>query len=147
MTKLSRQNTILELVQQETVENQEQLRRLLSKRGCVVTQATLSRDIRELGLVKTSEGYSLAPGEAASELMVPAALRLVKNFVVEIRQAHNLLVIKTATGSAQPVAAAIDAEGWPEIVGTVGGDDTILIISQNRRNAHRVALRVRSMQA
>ncbi|HUO59048.1 MAG TPA: hypothetical protein VMU24_00170 [Candidatus Acidoferrales bacterium] len=146
MTKLSRQNTILELVQQETVENQEQLRRLLAKRGCLVTQATLSRDIRELGLVKNSEGYAVAPGEAASELMVPAALRLVKNFVVEIRQAQNLLVIKTATGSAQPVAAAIDAEGWPEIVGTVGGDDTILIISQNRRNAHRVALRVRSMQ-
>lgn len=147
MSKLSRQNMILELVQHEPVLNQEQLRRLLLKQDCHVTQATLSRDIHELGLVKSSEGYAPPRDEPGGDHMLPAATRLVREFVTEIRQAQNLLIIKTATGSAQPVAAAIDAEGWPEIVGTVGGDDTILVVSQNRKNAHRVAMRVRSMQA
>jgi transcriptional regulator of arginine metabolism len=72
-------------------------------------------------------------------------LRLVREFVTEVREAQNLLVIKTAPGSAQPVAAAIDAEGWSEIVGTVGGDDTILVISQSKKNAHRLATRLRGM--
>jgi transcriptional regulator of arginine metabolism len=65
--------------------------------------------------------------------------------VVEVREAQNLLVIKTAAGSAQPVAAAMDSQGWPEIVGTVGGDDTILVISQSKKNAHRIALRIKGM--
>jgi len=147
MTKLSRQNFILELVQHEAVINQEQLRKLLVKQNCDVTQATLSRDIHELGLVKTSEGYALARNEPGSDHVLPAATRLVREFVIDIRQAQNLLVIKTVTGSAQPVAAAIDSEGWGEIVGTVGGDDTVLVVSQNRKNAHKVAMRVRGMQA
>ena len=69
----------------------------------------------------------------------------MREFVIEVREAQNLLVVKTATGSAQPVAAAIDSEGWVEIVGTVGGDDTILVISQNKKNAHRVSLRIKGM--
>jgi transcriptional regulator of arginine metabolism len=145
MSKLSRQNMILELVQQEVIANQEQLRKLLLRQGVDVTQATLSRDINELALVKTSNGYSIPHGEAQSEPGYHSAGRLVREFVVEVREAQNLLVIKTATGSAQPVAAAFDAEGWPEIVGTVAGDDTILVISQNKKNAHRVSLRIKGM--
>src|SRR4051812_19489700 len=124
MSKLSRQNAILEVVQQESITNQEQLRKALSKHGFAVTQATLSRDIHEIGLVKTSDGYALNQGDPQAEHSLPPALRLVREFVTEVREAQNLLVIKTAPGSAQPVAAAIDAEGWTEIVGTVGGDDT-----------------------
>ena len=145
MSKLSRQNLILELVQQEPVANQEQLRKLLLRQGFDVTQATLSRDINELALIKTPAGYSISPGETLSEPGNHSAGRLVREFVVEVREAQNLLVIKTATGSAQPVAAALDAEGWPEIVGTVGGDDTILVISQSKKNAHRVSLRIKGM--
>ena len=145
MSKLSRQNLILELVQQEIVANQEQLRKLLLRQGFDVTQATLSRDINELALVKTSNGYSIPHGEAQAEPGGHSAGRLVREFVVEVREAQNLLVIKTATGSAQPVAAALDAEGWPEIVGPVAGDDTILVISQNKKNAHRVSLRIKGM--
>ena len=144
MSKLSRQNTILDLVQQEAVTNQEQLRRLLLRQGFEVTQATLSRDINELSLVKTAAGYSLGRGEQ-SEPSHYSAGRLVREFVTEVREAQNLLVIKTSTGSAQPVAAAIDAEGWTEIVGTVGGDDTILVISQSKRAAHKVAQRIKGM--
>jgi transcriptional regulator of arginine metabolism len=145
MSKLSRQNLILDLVQQEQVANQEQLRKLLLRQGFDVTQATLSRDINELALVKTSAGYSISPGEAQPEPGFHSAGRLIREFVMEVREAQNLLVIKTATGSAQPVAAALDAEGWTEIVGTVGGDDTILVISQSKKNAHRVSLRIKGM--
>jgi transcriptional regulator of arginine metabolism len=145
MSKLSRQNLILDLVQQESVANQEQLRRLLLRQGFDVTQATLSRDINELALVKTPAGYSISRGGEHVEPGYPSAGRLVREFVVEVREAQNLLVIKTATGSAQPVAAAIDSEGWAEIVGTVAGDDTILVISQNKKNAHRISLRIKGM--
>lgn len=145
MSKLSRQNLIMDLVQQEAVANQEQLRRLLLRQGFDVTQATLSRDINELALVKTSAGYSVSHGDSSAEPAFHSAGRLVREFVVEVREAQNLLVIKTATGSAQPVAAAIDSEGWAEIVGTVGGDDTILVISQNKKNAHRISLRIKGL--
>jgi len=145
MSKVARQNTILELVQQEAIANQEQLRKLLSRQGFDVTQATLSRDINELALVKTSAGYSVSRGEQQSEPGYHSAGRLVREFVVEVREAQNLLVIKTAAGSAQPVAAAMDSQGWAEIVGTVGGDDTILVISQSKKNAHRIALRIKGM--
>jgi len=145
MSKLSRQNLILDLVQQESVANQEQLRRLLLRQGFDVTQATLSRDINELALVKTPAGYSISRGGEHVEPGYHSAGRLVREFVVEVREAQNLLVIKTATGSAQPVAAAIDSEGWVEIVGTVAGDDTILVISQNKKNAHRISLRIKGM--
>ena len=145
MSKLSRQNMILDLVQQEAVVNQEQLRKLLLRQGFDVTQATLSRDINELALVKTPGGYSASRGEQAPEPALLSAGRLVREFVTEVREAQNLLVVKTSTGSAQPVAAAIDSPGWSEIVGTVGGDDTILVISQNRKNAHKLALRIKGM--
>jgi transcriptional regulator of arginine metabolism len=145
MSKLSRQNLILELVQQEPVINQEQLRKLLLRQGFDVTQATLSRDINELALVKTPAGYSVSRGEAQADPSHHSAGRLVREFVLEVREAQHLLVIKTATGSAQPVAAAVDSAGWSEIVGTVGGDDTILVISQSKKNAHRIALRIKGM--
>lgn len=145
MSKLSRQNLILDLVQQESVANQEQLRKLLLRQGFTVTQATLSRDISDLALVKTQVGYSVSHGDQQAEPGFRSAGRLVREFVIEVREAQNLLVIKTTTGSAQPVAAAIDSEGWTELVGTVGGDDTILVISQNNKNAHRLSLRIKGM--
>jgi transcriptional regulator of arginine metabolism len=72
-------------------------------------------------------------------------MRLVREFVTEVREAQNLIVVKTAAGSAQPVASALDAENWPELVGTVGGDDTILVISQSKKNARKLALRLQGM--
>lgn len=145
MSKLTRQNLILELVDRESIPNQENLRKQLLRHGFDVTQATLSRDIHELGLVKTSDGYSVNRVDPQNEPALPPALRLIREFVTEVREAQNLLVVMTSPGSAQPVAAAIDGEGWSEIVGTVGGDDTILIISQTKRNAHRLAMRIKEM--
>lgn len=145
MSKRTRQNTLLEIVEQQPYRNQEELRRALVRRGFDVTQATLSRDIHELALVKTSEGYAVQEGEQGNEPALPPAIRLIREFVLEVKEAQNLLVVRTAPGSAQPVAAALDAEGWNEVVGTVAGDDTLLIISQNRKNAQKLAGRIRGM--
>jgi transcriptional regulator of arginine metabolism len=145
MSKRTRQNTLLELVEQQPYRNQDELRRALARRGFDVTQATLSRDIHELGLVKTTDGYARQEGEQATEAALPPAIRLVREFVLDVKEAQNLLVIRTAPGSAQPVAAALDAEGWTEVVGTVAGDDTLLIISQNRQSAQKMAARIRAM--
>jgi len=147
MTKPARQKTILKLVDKKPVASQEELQRALERYGCRVGQATLSRDIRELGLVKTAEGYALPGTETGPDPVLPPVQRLVREFVVEVRPAQNLLVLKTAVGSAQPVAAALDAESWPEVVGTIGGDDNILVVSPDKKATHRLAQRIREMLA
>ena len=145
--KAERHKAILELLQESPIASQEELQRALSKRGIKVGQATLSRDIHELELVKTGEGYALPPGGTASEAARPSASRLVREFVLDVRQAQNLVVVKTAVGSAQPVAAALDSESWPEVVGTIAGDDAILIVAENNKGASRLVLRVRELLA
>ncbi len=147
MSKLLRQKTILELLEQGPIGSQEELQRALHKRGVKVGQATLSRDIRDLGLAKTAEGYALPLGEHGSGSALPPVSRLVREFVVHVRRAQNLLVIKTTVGSAQPVCAALDDEEWPEAVGSVAGDDTILIVCQNNKAASRLATRTQEMLA
>lgn len=147
MSKLSRHQAILELLDQGPIASQEDLQRLLRKRGLDAGQATLSRDIRELGLVKSAGGYSLPGREALAESDLPSVSRLVREFVTSVRAAQNLLVTKTSIGSAQPVAAALDGENWPEALGTIAGDDTILIVCPDRRAAARLADRIEGMLA
>jgi transcriptional regulator of arginine metabolism len=144
--KLARQQLIVELAHEGPLPNQQELCKVLARRGYPVTQATLSRDINELGLVRSAEGYTLPNGDASAE-PAPAVSRLVREFVREVRRAQNLLVIKTTSGSAQPVALAVDAEGWDEVVGTVAGDDTVLIITPDNKNARRLQTRLEEMRA
>jgi transcriptional regulator of arginine metabolism len=147
MSKLARHKLILQLARDQAVPNQEELRLALWHQGVRVTQATLSRDLHQLGLVKAAKGYTLPAGEAPHETGLPPLSRLVREFVADVRQAQNLLVLKTGPGSAQPVAAAIDAQGWSEMVGTIAGDDTVLLVSTNQKTGHRLALRLREMLA
>src|SRR5947209_9722805 len=135
MSKLSRQQAIVELAHEGPLPNQQELCKVLARRGIQVTQATLSRDLNELRLVKTSEGYILPNGNSSGEPL-PDVSRLVQEFVREVRRAQNLLVIKTIPGSAQPVAVAIDAESWDEVVGTVAGDDTLDRKSTRLNSSH-----------
>jgi transcriptional regulator of arginine metabolism len=144
MSKLSRQNVIRELVEQRPVSSQDELRRLLARRGHAVTQATLSRDIRELALVKTAEGYAWMGG-ADEDYSLPSLERLVREFVFKVTSAQNIVVLDTSAGSAQPVAAALDAEEWPEVVGTVGGDDTIFIVAPDNTQAAKLVARLKGM--
>jgi transcriptional regulator of arginine metabolism len=145
MSKATRQKAILEVLRRGSVPSQEDLQAALEKKGFEVGQATLSRDIREMGLVKSAEGYGLPQGGPAAEPAQPSVTRLIREFVQEIRQAQNMLVIKTSIGSAQPVAAALDGEQWPEVVGTLAGDDTILVISSNKKTAAALAAKIRAM--
>lgn len=108
-------------------------------------QATLSRDIRDLNLSKTSHGYFIPQGDNGAGLALPPVSRLVREFVLEVRSAQNLLVIKTIVGSAQPVAAALDETDWPELVGTIAGDDTILIVCPDKDEAKALAGRIEEM--
>jgi transcriptional regulator of arginine metabolism len=142
MSKLSRQAAIRDLVDKEEISNQDEMRRRLYRQGHRVTQATLSRDIHELRLVKTSEGYKL-PLDETEDAFLPSVERLIREFVYEAVTAQNLVVVKTSAGSAQPVSAAIDAEEWDEVVGTIGGDDTILVIAPDARQAEKLAARIR----
>src|SRR5258708_5114492 len=146
MTKLARQQLIVELAHEGPLPRQQDLCKVLGRRGFPVTQATLSRDLNELRLVKTSDGYILPTGASPNEPL-PAVSRVVREFVRTIRRAQNLLVIKTIPGSAQPVAVAVDAEGWDEVVGTVAGDDTLLVITGNNKKASQLQSRLEAMRA
>jgi transcriptional regulator of arginine metabolism len=128
--KQQRHTAIRDLLVNTIVPNQDELRRKLAAHGFHVTQATLSRDIHELSLSKGPTGYFLPAGaEYESESDAGPGIReILRSFGLEARQAANLLVLITATGSAQPVAAGIDYEDWPEVIGTIAGDDTVLII-------------------
>lgn len=130
--KRFRQGQILKLVGGEPVANQDDLRRRLHRQGLRVTQATLSRDLRELKLVKTAEGYRPLSAAAEESAPQPSLARALREFLVDVRPAQNLLVLKTPPGGAQPLAAAIDSEHWKEVAGTLAGDDTILIITPSR---------------
>jgi transcriptional regulator of arginine metabolism len=132
MQKRFRQGQILKVISAEPISNQDELRRRLAHLGMRVTQATLSRDLRDLKLVKTGEGYR--PFSAVNEetAAMPVLMRTLREFLLDIRPAQNLLVLKTPPSGAQPLAAAIDAEHWKEVAGTLAGDDTILIVTPSK---------------
>lgn len=145
MQKKLRQKAILDLLGHGPVESQDALQHTLERRGIEVGQATLSRDIHELKLVKGPEGYALPQDTTHQELVLPSVMHLAHQFILEVREAQNLLVVKTTVGSAQPVAAALDASRWPEVIGTVAGDDTVLLIAANKKQARALAKRIREL--
>jgi len=137
MSKSYRHGQILKLIRINPIYTQEELAHELKKLGIQATQVTLSRDIRELSLVKTQEGYR----EISSDEAGPQFTTLAAEFLQDVRAAQNLVVLKTAPGHANSVAVALDNEEWPEVVGTIAGDDTILVIAPN--NATAKAMRKR----
>lgn len=145
-----RHNAIRELVASSGVSNQDELRRKLRRRGIEVTQATLSRDIHELRMFKGPAGYSLPNGNgqgAAEEEddAPPSVAEVMESFGLRARRAMNQVILRTVMGGAQPVAAALDHEEWPEVVGTIAGDDTVLVICQDAKHATEVEDRLRTM--
>jgi transcriptional regulator of arginine metabolism len=144
--KRFRQGQILKVLAGEPVASQDELRRQLIHLGLRVTQATLSRDLRELRLVKTTEGYKPLAQAASEESPATSRLaRAVKSFLLDIRPAQNMLVLKTPPGGAQPLAAAVDSERWKEVAGTLAGDDTVLIITPSLKARAAVQKRVEEM--
>jgi transcriptional regulator of arginine metabolism len=143
MTKQQRHDAIRDLVHTRRVSSQEQLREMLETRGFEVTQATLSRDIRELRLAKVHDSggghYSLPPDIFDQS---PALARLLPALFIGAEGTGNLLVVKTMIGGAQAVAEAIDAEEWPEVLGTLAGDNTVLLILREAEQLRTVQQRL-----
>jgi transcriptional regulator of arginine metabolism len=146
--KFQRHNAIRELVSHALVANQDELRRKLRRRGFEVTQATLSRDIHELRLIKGPGGYSFPNGNGNGGHAVdtpPSVAAMMESFGLNVAQAMNQVVLRTMMGGAQPMAAALDREGWNEVVGTIAGDDTVLLICPDVKRAHEIEARLRKM--
>ena len=133
MENLYRRTQILNLLRTNPAVTQDELRRKLARRGIHVTQATVSRDIEELGLVKTRSGYRLPDAAEPPAPVQPTLQVILKEFLQDARQASNLVLLKTYPGNAHSVAAVLDGQHWPEVVGTVAGDDTVFVATPSAR--------------
>lgn len=148
MKKFERQEAILQLVGSHAVASQEELRKLLENRGWSVTQATLSRDLRELGLVRapTDDGVRyMRPEALGGDEGKPSLEALLPQLFDAVDGVSELLVLHTLPGGAQPIAEAIDAQDWPEIIGTIGGENTILIVCRSSQARIELAQRLQAM--
>ena len=146
--KTKRHAMILKLIAAENIETQEDLARLLSTQGFSVTQATVSRDIKELRLIKvpTGEGhYKYATVEKAESDMQERFIRLFGNCVISITSAGNIIVVKTMAGSAAVAAEAIDSMKWPEIAGSIAGDNTIFVAIREGKSVSDIIKKYQKM--
>jgi transcriptional regulator of arginine metabolism len=146
--KARRQSAILDVIRREPVRSQEQLRRLLRASGFDVTQATLSRDIRELGLVKGgADGAYLTPGrvEPSGPSASSMLQRALTEYLARVDRVQQLVLVRTGPGQAQLLGVAIDTARLPEVVGTLAGDDTILVVTPDARRARSLVKRFEEM--
>jgi transcriptional regulator of arginine metabolism len=144
--KLQRHAAILRIVREQRIESQDALRAALTAENITVTQATLSRDIRELGLAKLVDphggSYYANPSEGS---LRPDLGQVLPALLVSVEGTGPIIVLKTATGGAPAVAAALDTAGWKEIIGTLAGDDTLLVIAKNQRLRQLVEARLATL--
>ena len=146
--KNKRHEKILEVIEKKNIETQEELAKILNEAGFVVTQATVSRDIKKLGLVKVKGKGShqkYAPKAASTLVEYDKYVRVLKDAITGMDDAENILVIKTVPGMAMAVAAALDSLRIPEIIGSIAGDDTIMCATNNNRQAKDVMDKIRLM--
>ncbi len=146
ISKKARQGRILELVRKHLVRSQEELSSLLKCQRVEVTQSTLSRDIRELGLVKARGSYQVS-GELHSSPPDDMLRRAFEQFVMRTGISGNVLMIKTSPGNAHSIGVVLDAAEWPEVLGTVAGDDTVFVLLRNGRSGKKVLGRIRELSA
>jgi transcriptional regulator of arginine metabolism len=138
MNKSFRQGQILKVIRGKEIHTQEELARELNDLGIQATQVTLSRDMRELRLVKTAEGYRQLTAETGG----PPLADVANEYLWDVRVAQNLVVLRTSSGTANSLAVAIDREDLQEVVGTVAGDDTVLVITPDTETADRFRKRL-----
>jgi transcriptional regulator of arginine metabolism len=148
--KQLRQRAIRDLVEQRPIRTQQQLAAALRERGFRTTQATISRDVAELGLIKSGRGgtqtYAIPPRLREAETSGEERIRaLLHDMPVEIREAGTVLVLKTLPGSAHPLAAAIDRARWPEVMGSIAGDDTVFVAFGDRSGMGRARRRLEEL--
>jgi transcriptional regulator of arginine metabolism len=148
--KQLRQRAIRDLVEQRPIRTQQQLAAALRERGFRTTQATISRDVAELGLIKSGRGgtqtYAIPPRLREAETSGEERIRaLLHDMPVEIREAGTVLVLKTLPGSAHPLAAALDRARWPEVMGSIAGDDTVFVAFGDRSGMGRARRRLEEL--
>jgi transcriptional regulator of arginine metabolism len=143
--KARRQSAIIDAVRRQPIRSQEQLRRAIRSAGFDVTQATLSRDIRELALVKGGPHGAYqdpVPGLANGQAATAKVQKAVAEYLGRMERVQQMVLLRTGPGQAQILAVAIDGAEWPEVVGTVAGDDTILVIARDARRARELVKRL-----
>ena len=146
--KGKRQTLIREIVESQNIQTQEELAEALRQHGMVVTQATVSRDIKELHLLKVlaeDGGYRYATMEKGEQGANDRLIRMLADSVVDMAYANNLIVIHTLPGSAHVAGEAVDSLKWPEILGTIAGDNTILVIVRSNDDVDDIIRRFRSV--
>ena len=146
--KTVRQVAILDIIEKQEIETQEELASSLNARGSRVTQATVSRDIKELRLLKelTPSGkYKDATGDQADNNLTDRFIRMLAESLLSVSSANNLIVVKTLSGSANVAAEALDSMHWPEVLGTLAGDNTVLLIIRSNEETITVTSRIREM--
>jgi transcriptional regulator of arginine metabolism len=143
-SKKARQGIILEIMRKRPVRSQEELASLLKREGSAVTQSTLSRDIRELGLVKVRGSYRQSD-ETHTAPPDEIIRRAFEQFVIRMGVSGNILMVKTSPGNAHSVGVVLDAAQWPEVLGTVAGDDTVFVLLRNGCSGRKVLGRIREL--
>ena len=146
--KTVRQVAILDIIEKQEIETQEELASALNARGIRVTQATVSRDIKELRLLKVltpSGKYKYATGDQADNNLTDRFIRMLAESLLSVSSANNLIVVKTLAGSANVAAEALDSMHWPEVLGTLAGDNTVLMIIRSNEETITVTSRIREM--
>lgn len=146
--KTVRQVAILDIIEKQEIETQEELASALNARGIRVTQATVSRDIKELRLLKVltpSGKYKYATGDQADTNLTDRFIRMLAESLLSVSSANNLIVVKTLSGSANVAAEALDSMHWPEVLGTLAGDNTVLLIIRSNEETITVTSRIREM--
>ncbi|RNC29241.1 MAG: Arginine repressor [Candidatus Dichloromethanomonas elyunquensis] len=147
--KTRRQKKIQELIANETVRTQEELAQKLLENGFPVTQATISRDIKEMGLVKVpgqGDEYRYAVRSELHPVSYQERLkRMCRESVVSYDDSENIIVVKTIPGNAQALASLLDSAGWREVIGTVAGDDTIFLLVKSKDKVKTILLRISEM--
>ena len=144
VSKKARQGRILEIVRRNRIASQQELSALLGEKGVEVTQSTLSRDIRELGLIKIRGRYEVSTG---GDVALPenAIRRALEQFVIGTGVSGNMVMIKTSPGNAHSIGVVLDAAQWAEVLGTVAGDDTVFVLLRSSRYGRRVLGRIREL--
>jgi transcriptional regulator of arginine metabolism len=143
--KRRRHNAILEIIRSGEISSQEELMRGLEARHIEVSQSTLSRDIQELRLAKTGGVYTVVDSDQASKPSEESARRIIREFLVDVDVAQNIVVVKTGPGHASTVSQAIDETGWPEAIGSIAGENTIFIAVRSERDGRKLERRIREL--
>ena len=143
--KRHRHNAILEIVRSGEIGSQEELMRGLEARHIEVSQSTLSRDIQELRLAKTAGVYTVVDSEQASKPSEESARRIIREFLVDVDVAQNIVVVKTGPGHASTVSQAIDETGWPEAIGSIAGENTVFIAVRSEKDGRKLERRIREL--